>query len=323
MEVQKKQTKVNTLILNMPKIRYVKKRFSSENLDKIAKANSIIAEYQSQGLSLTLRQIFYQFVSRDFIPNTQKEYKNLGSILNDARLAGLVDWDAMEDRTRNLRGVGHWTNPESIIDSAAYSFRLDKWGDQHHRIEVWIEKDALVGVIEKVCADHDVPYFSCRGYTSQSELWAAARRLARYASAGQQPIIIHLGDHDPSGIDMTRDISDRMFMFEPNANIEVRRIALNMNQVQEFEPPPNPAKITDSRFEQYQQEHGDESWELDALEPQVIIDLITKNILEVREELAWNNAVDRENEHRSTLTKAAARWTDVVKFLNKPPRKKK
>jgi hypothetical protein len=290
---------------------------------KILDANEIISQYQAQGLTLTLRQLYYQFVSRDLIANNQKEYKNLGSIMNDARLAGLVDWNAMEDRTRNLRSLGHWDEPSSIIESAASSFRIDKWHNQPYRLEVWIEKDALVGVIEGVCARNDVPYFSCRGYTSQSEVWAAARRLAEYARRGQQPMIIHLGDHDPSGIDMTRDIADRLAIFEPQAHIRVERIALNMPQVQQYSPPPNPAKITDSRFEQYQKEHGDDSWELDALEPNVIISLVERTIRSVRDDSSWQQSVGVEDESRAMLTKCSDRWTDVAKLLNKPPRRRR
>jgi len=197
----------------MPLITYVKKAFSPSSLAIIEKANTIIAEYAAAGFDLTLRQLYYQFVSRAFIANKQSEYKRLGSIINDARLAGMIDWGRITDRTRNLRTIGHWTTPASIIKSAAESFRIDKWATQKHRIEVWIEKDALVGVLDAVCPDLDVPYFSCRGYTSQSEAWAAARRLFGYMKAGQAPIVLHLGDHDPSGVDMTRDITDRLTLF--------------------------------------------------------------------------------------------------------------
>ena len=154
----------------MPKIAYRAKRFSPDRQDKIDKANVIIAEYAAQGYELTLRQLYYQFVSRDFIANNQREYKNLGDIINDARLAGLIDWEAIVDRTRNLQSLAHWNSPASIIDACASQYRIDKWADQPYRVECWIEKDALIGVIENVCKELDIAYFSCRGYTSQSEM---------------------------------------------------------------------------------------------------------------------------------------------------------
>ena len=134
----------------MPKLRYVEKRFSASSLELVDQANSIIEEYAAQGFVLTLRQLYYQFVARGLIPNKQSEYKRLVEIISDARLAGLVDWEAIEDRTRFLSSLGHWADPAEIINSAAYSFHIDKWANQPCRVEVWIEKDALVGVIEKL-----------------------------------------------------------------------------------------------------------------------------------------------------------------------------
>jgi hypothetical protein len=232
----------------MPKIKYQDLAIlrNPAKLAVVKQANAIIAEYQAQGFDLTLRQLYYQFVARDLIPNRLQEYKRLGDIINDARLAGLIDWLAIVDRTRNLKDLAHWNDPPEIVDAVAEQFRIDKWRTQPYRVEVWIEKDALVGVIEGVCQDLDVPFFSCRGYTSQSEMWSAAQRLRKHAKGDQTPVILHFGDHDPSGCDMTRDIQDRLRMFI-GKHLEVRRLALNMPQVDEYNPPPNPAKISDSR----------------------------------------------------------------------------
>lgn len=286
------------------KIQYLTKRFNASSVAVIANANAIIEEYQQQGFELTLRQLYYQFVSRDLIPNTQKEYKKLGSIINDARLAGHISWTAIVDRTRNLEGNSHWDGPADIIEACAKQFQIDKWADQEHRVEVWIEKDALVGIAERICRQLDVSYFSCRGYTSQSEMWAAAMRLKKFADDHEQtPVIIHLGDHDPSGIDMSRDIADRLQMFM--GGMEVNRIALNMNQVRKYNPPPNPAKITDSRATKYIKLHGNESWELDALDPKVLSNLIEKTVLSYRDEDKWDDAIKRELKHRKSLQRVA------------------
>lgn len=286
------------------KLKYVNKRFNDEHLKLIEYANTIIEEYEAQGYDLTLRQLYYQFVSRDLIPNTLQEYKRLGGIINDARLGGLVSWEAIVDRTRNLKRNSHWDGPKDAIESIASQYQIDKWENQDTRVEVWVEKDALIGVIEKVCQETDCPYFACRGYTSQSEMWGAAQRLNRYKRAGQRPVIIHLGDHDPSGIDMTRDIEDRLTMFL-NAPVEVNRIALNMNQVRKYNPPPNPAKTTDARSGKYIKEHGYESWELDALEPRILNALILKTILKYRNEDLWDEMKVKEQEHKDSLYSAA------------------
>jgi len=226
-------------------------------------------------------------------------------VVNDARLAGLIDWNTIVDRTRNLESNSHWSGPREIVNACSRQFQIDKWANQGQRVEVWIEKDALVGVIETVCRRNDVGFFSCRGYTSQSEMWSASQRLLEYARANQEITIIHLGDHDPSGIDMTRDILDRMRLFMGVHGADVNRIALNMDQVRKYKPPPNPAKITDSRAEGYMREHGGNSWELDALEPAVLDKLIDKTIAEYRDDALWRTMVNREQRHVRALRKVA------------------
>ena len=297
----------------MPLICYVPKSFRPDTKTRIDQANEIIAEYQAQGFKLTLRQLYYQFVSRDLIPNTVQSYKSLGDVVNDGRLAGLIDWDAIEDRTRNLRSSPHWSSPRSIVRACADQFAVDLWDKQENYVEVWIEKDALVGVIEGICTELDVPYFACRGYTSQSEMWGAAQRLIEREKAGKRTFIIHLGDHDPSGIDMTRDIQDRLELFGSTAVIH--RIALVFDQIKQYNPPPNPAKTTDARYQSYADKYGDESWELDALEPSVIVDLIREAVQDRIDWDAWEEALKRQKTGREQLGKVSRRWDNVVEYL--------
>ena len=297
----------------MPKIKYQDIDIGPARLSVIAKANEIIAEYRAQGFDLTLRQLYYQFVARALIANKQSEYKKLGDIINDARLAGLVDWLAIVDRTRNLKSISAWESPESIVEAVAQQYKIDLWETQPHRVEVWIEKDALVGVIEDICTELRVPYFSCRGYTSQSEMWSAAQRLIRYEGEGQKPIILHFGDHDPSGKDMSRDIADRLALFGTGA--EVRRLALNMDQIDQYNPPPNPTKLTDSRADGYIAEFGHESWELDALEPAVIADLVRNEVDAIRDDEKYDEAKEREETEKSQLEAIHQRYDDVTEFL--------
>jgi hypothetical protein len=304
----------------MPTICYTEKKFHPKTETLISMCNVIIEEYRAQGFDLTLRQLYYQLVSRDIIANKQTEYDRLGSIVNDARLAGMIDWDAIVDRTRNLRKLSHWDTPGDIIHSAAQGYNIDRWLGQTVRVEVWIEKDALVGVIEGVCEELDVPFFSCRGYTSQSEMWSASQRMIeRYTDAEQETVIIHLGDHDPSGIDMTRDIGDRLALFceyEDCPAPTIKRVALNSDQVTRYKPPPNPAKLTDSRATDYIRRHGANSWELDALSPAVIADLIRRNVMAEVNVAKYNARVETQKEGRTLLGKAAKQWNQLVPVLN-------
>lgn len=319
----------------MPLIKYSNKRISSDRLQVIHAANQVISAYQAKGYDLTLRQLYYQFIAKDLLPdsridsaynaknglppdtkNTEKNYKWLGGVLDDGRMVGIIDWDAIVDRTRNLRENSHWENPAEIVHACAEQFRVNLWENQDVMVEVFIEKDALIGVIENVCQENDVPYFSCRGYISQSEMWRAAQRaIMRDRTYGQRTIILHLGDHDPSGLDMTRDIQDRFGIFGAG-NVEIRRLALNMNQVEEQTPPPNPAKNSDSRFQSYTEKYGDDCWELDALEPEYLEELIQEEIDDIRNEEIWNEAQQRQEDHRKELRSVSINWEQIVEKIN-------
>lgn len=297
----------------MPKITYIEKNFRQATLNTIEIANGIIEEYAVQGFDLTLRQLYYQMVARGHIENSLRSYKNFGNVIDDGRLAGLIDWTRIVDRTRNLQSNPHWRNPQGIMQSVVSSYAIDKWQRQPYRVEVWVEKDALTGVLDSVCTRLDVPYFACRGYSSQSEMWAAAQRFKRYQASGQTPVVFYLGDHDPSGIDMTRDVHDRLQMFM--GGLDVERLALNWEQVELYNPPPNPAKTEDSRADAYIAQFGSESWELDALDPNTISDLIENAVERFRDDSLWDEAMQEEQSGLDQLMQASSRWGEVASFL--------
>ncbi len=295
----------------MPKTTYIEKNFTAKTMEIITNANDILCEYEEDGFDLTLRQLYYQFVARGLIANKQTEYKRLGGIISDARLAGLIDWSQIKDRTRELKINNHWNDPGEIIDACANQFQIDKWAEQPYHIEVWVEKEALGAVVGQMCDRLDVGHFACKGYVSASEMWAASQRIGRATRQGKEAVIIHLGDHDPSGIDMTRDIQERQDLFleyDFAKCIRMRRIALNMDQVEEYNPPPNPAKLTDSRVGGYVKEYGKNSWELDALEPRVIQALIKAEVEGYRDEDLWQKAIDKENEYKGIMARVARDW---------------
>ncbi len=284
---------------------------SAASTQIVAHADRIATDYAGQGYNLTLRQLFYRFVATDLLPNTQRSYKRLGEIVNRGRLAGMISWDHIEDRTRSLRALPTWGRPESIMESARASYREDIWETQETRVEVWVEKDALIDVIGRAADRFDVPYFSCRGYVSQSEMWAAGRRiLDRAEDHDQNTIILHLGDHDPSGMDMTRDISDRLDMFtEYQRVVEVQRIALNMDQIRSYDPPPNPTKTTDSRADGYMARFGGDSWELDALEPSVLTGIIGRHLDEIVDTVLLEDAREAQEANRDRIGEAISKMT--------------
>lgn len=299
--------------------------------------NSICEDYTAQGYTLTLRQLYYQMVSHDLFPdswvdldynlkngldpdtkNTDKNYKKLGELVNKGRLAGIIDWDAIEDRGRSLMGVNTLTSARNAIFRAHYRFAIDQWKNQPYRPEVWVEKDSLIGILERACSPLQVDYFACKGYNSQSEMHEAAHRFTQYLRDGQTPIVLYLGDHDPSGLDMSRDIQERLSMFldgEFSEQSYTTRLALNWDQIQEYDPPPDPAKVTDSRFKVYQMEFGDESWELDSMPPAELVALIENHILSLRDSGLLVEIEREEGVEKEKLWQVYARWNSVMEHL--------
>lgn len=280
---------------------YKEINFRSASLQRIQLCNEIIREYQDQHLRLTLRQLYYQLVSRNVIPNTEKAYKALGGLVSDARLAGLIDWAAIEDRNREPVEWAEYENVQQLVEETQYRYRLPRWEGQENYVELWVEKAALAGVLRPLASQYHVTLMVNRGYSSQSAMYESAKRFL--ARADKNPILFYLGDHDPSGEDMVRDIEDRLVMFGVH-DIRVRKLALTMDQVREHNPPPNPAKMSDSRAAKYVQEHGAESWEVDALNPTILAGIIEEAFSEVADMDLMDKVIEREAKERKHLVAA-------------------
>lgn len=296
----------------MAKIAYETRKFAPDSVALIEKVNAVLDEYERQGFVMTLRQVYYQLVKANVIVNSERSYKNLGTLITNARRAGLVDWSRMEDRTRNLRKKNAWETTKELIYNADFWYSYPMWANQDVQPEGWIEKDALLGVLERPCEKWDIPFFACRGYMSDIEQHSAAQRIRqRHRLKKQKTVILHFGDHDPSGIDMTRDIKDRFDMFGIGHIVEVRRMALTMAQIDERDLPPNPAKITDSRSTGYIDRYGESSYELDALNPTEIASLVEEAVADYRDVAKWKEAKKIERAGKRQLSELYQRWGDV------------
>jgi len=289
------------------KVCYRERRFRKATQATLDQANAILDEYAADGLQLTVRQLHYQFVARGLGENTPEAYNRLGKVVSDGRIAGVVDWERIADRTREVESRAHWDAPADIARAAADAFAVDKWADQPCRVEVWVEKNALVEVVARACNPLDVAYLATVGYASQTVMHDAADRFRGYVESGQPVIVVHLADHDPSGLDMTEDIRRRFELFGVGGSVEVRRLALTIDQVREFNPPPNFAKDTDTRTSGYVERFGgDQCWELDAIEPRALVELIRASVEAERDDDRWSEAVERENRGKAELRELAA-----------------
>lgn len=289
---------------------FVEHKFSTQNIEMIYLINQILDEYKQQGYKLSLRQLYYQLVSRDYVPNTQRSYKNVGSLVSNARQAGEIDWEMIEDRNRETRGNTHWNDPGEIIEACARQFMVYRWENQPYHIEVMVEKDALSGVLEPVCRDLDVGITANKGYSSSSTMYEIGQRLRWKELLGKKICILYLGDHDPSGIDMTRDIEERLRMYSRIEDIEVVRLALNWDQIKMWRPPENPAKETDARYENYVSRYGNSSWELDAVEPVQLANLVREAILSRRDSKKWKSRLTDEKHMKDKLLALASTFNN-------------
>lgn len=325
--------------------------FKPDTLERIQQAVSIIDEYGGQ--KLTARQIYYQFVARDLIPNNERSYKTMTSLLTDARYAGMIDWSAIEDRGREPDVPNEWDAIDDIVDAAVEQWRSPRWREQPKHVELWVEKQALAGVLSPIAKRNHVSLMVNKGYSSASAMKDAADRMLeacgvtgvevqcdncaepyenrtatgkceacdtktgrmfrwendeRQLEEGEMKdvVVLYLGDHDPSGEDMVRDIAERLTEFGV-PNLKVEKIALTMQQIRRFNPPPNPAKITDARAKAYIAKYGDQSWELDALPPRELNRIVEQAIARNVDKDMMDAVIAKETAERERVRAAIER----------------
>lgn len=276
-------------------------RFKDASLELISECNDIIEDYQGQGLKLTLRQLYYQLVTKNLIPNKERSYKNLSGLVTDARMSGLMDWDAIEDRVRQPNVPQQFDDIGDLVNAAVNAYRLPRWQGQDHYVELWVEKDALSGVLRPLARQFHVTMMVNKGYSSASAMYESGNRFIREGD-GKLCYLLYLGDHDPSGEDMVRDVRDRLNLF--GADLRVKKIALTMEQVKKYRPPPNPAKVSDPRAQEYIDEHGAHSWEVDALPPNVLARLIRTELEALVDKELMDAVIAKEETDKDYLLQA-------------------
>ena len=319
-----------------------KKKWTADKAHVCQEIVSTVTRYGRQGYKLTLRQLYYQLVASDVIPNDNVVYKKMSGILDDLRYSAKVDWDAIEDRGRVPYIPYFAEGPADAMNDIISQYRLDRMADQDNMVEVWTEKDAISGILKRVTSAYHVRLVVNKGYSSSSAMHSAYTRFAEYINDGKKVVLLYFGDHDPSGLDMIRDIRERLIFFLSKGDLidwnerpvndwwhnkgytghdlidqgyldekvfdrlmdsggtsddddsweyarqamylsenkfTVIPIGLTQDQIDEYSPPPNPAKITDPRAKWYIEQHGPVSWEVDALRPDVMDAIVRDNIL--------------------------------------------
>ena len=284
----------------MVKMAYrIPRKFQKESLRLLSQILSVIENYQKQGYKLTLRQLYYQLVVQNVFLNLQKNYAKLSDLLGEARMCGLCDWEVIEDRIRIPRFPNEWDNIEGAMNTLIDVYRRRRWNNQENYVEVWVEKDALSGVLEPITIDYHVHLLVNRGYSSISAMHDSALRFRHAEAEGKSCFLLYLGDHDPSGEDMVRDIRDRLDEFR--TTIEVKKIALTREQIDTYSLPSNPAKTTDPRARGYIEEHGVGSWEVDSLPPATLNAILTESLDELLNLELYDAQIELEEQDKETM----------------------
>jgi hypothetical protein len=268
----------------------------AKTLQMLDVAREVLAEHHP----MTLRQVYYQLVSRQVIENNRGQYQAVSNLLVDARKEGVIPWDWMEDRLRQPRHVSMWGGLADFAETARRDYRRNVWATQPGLVETWLEKDALSGVFADVLDGYGVTLNVARGYDGWDSIHNAAERWG----AGDGVTVLHFGDFDPSGADMVRSLRERLAFFD--CVPEVVKCALTADDVKRYNLPPNKTKEKDTRSAKFIAENGDRCVELDALPVNVLRDRLISEV-ESRLDLAALDAVKRqETAERAQLARMLA-----------------
>lgn len=279
-----------------------KLKLSKANIERLDTINSILEDYREDGYVLTLRQLYYQLVVRDIIPNQQAEYAKLSNILKKGRMAGIVDRDIIEDRLRQPF-LPYWVfDIDDAISDTINTYRLNRMDGQDKYIEIRVEKDALSWVLKRVSSKYHINLMVNRGYSSCSAMYDSFRRFSKYEDCH----ILYLGDHDPSGLDMVRDIQERLEEFW--VYLTVHHLAITQEQIATHNPPPNPAKFSDPRADWYVKNYGKTSWEVDALPPEVLINTLEAKIRSMIDLQRYSEMLEKEASDKERLQEMIDNW---------------
>jgi len=267
---------------------------------------------------MTLRQIYYRLVARNLIPNNLNSYKNLSRILVTAREKGEISANIMEDRGRtSIGGDFGWDDPTEFairrlqsLKECASDYTRRMWEFQEEYIEVWVEKDALSRLVSSACSGYRVKTCVGRGYSSYTYVSDAVNRFL--SQEDKRCTVIYVGDLDPSGLDITRDLGRRMAEYGAD-HVTIRRIALSHEQVKQYELPPAPVKLTDARAAKFVEKHGNEVWELDALEPNVLQSTIQEEIVKHIDGDLWAETRERIEHERDEIETTIDGWFEVLR----------
>ena len=277
--------------------RPIRRRRARADMDRIRR---MIQEVLEEIQPATVRQVFYQLVGRGVVAKTEMEYKStVIRLLTEMRRAGEIPFGWIADSTRWMRKPRSYSSLTDMLTESQQFYRRALWDDQDAYVEVWLEKDALAGVLYDVTSEFDVPLMVTRGYPSLSYLYDAAEAIA---GTDKPTFLYYFGDYDPSGLDITRTVERGIREFAPDSEIHFERVAVTREQIQWWSLPTRPTKQTDTRSKNFE----GESVEVDSIPPDMLRNLVRNRILghvDTRQ-LEMSNTI--QEQERDTLARIVA-----------------
>ena len=243
----------------------------------------------------SVRQVFYLAVSAGLVAKSEAEYKStVCRLLGDAREAGDLAWNTIVDHTRTFYRPETFTGIESALRETARTYRRNMWVNSDVHVEIWVEKDTLIGTLHRITSAYDIGLYPCRGYPSKSYLKDCAEDIEE---ADRDTRIYYFGDHDPSGVDIPRFVEDKLNDFAPYADITFHRLAVLPNQITEWSLPTRPTKASDSRSRTFE----GESVEVEAIPPDRLREMCKDAITSHIDPHEWNVLVAAQKSEREML----------------------
>ena len=318
----------------------------------------VVNYYEKIDIKLTNRQLYYQLVGKDYIPNFTEVYDRICTCITDLRYAGVIDWDTIEDVARVARKHIEFDDITDGINWLSYTYRRERWQDQEYYLEMYCEKEAGISTLKPVTMKYHIHFGYNKGYSSAAALYVLTQRISDQMGNNKKVVILYFGDHDASGLDMVRDIKKRVIEFlqggvisrlqkyefenefyksevekcgdydccglyseewkpifknqwlpdklkNREINFEIIPVSLTMEQIKKYNPPPNPAKMTDPRAAWYIEKFGKVSWELDAIDALELRKIAKKAILKYLDIDKYKKWIKLEKKEIEKLKKLA------------------
>ena len=275
--------------------------FYKKNKLKLAQVQEILSEYH---VPITLRQLYYQMVARQYILNNDKEYRNLSRICKIARDEGSLQESSFADRLREIDKPSSWNDLSSFLSTVKGAYRKNIWATQDNYIEIWTEKDALRGVITPITHKYDIPLLIVRGQLSRTAVYEAHKRFLDAAEQGKNCHLFYFGDFDPSGIGIYNSLKNRTLKFQNgllDEDIKIDHVALSESQIEKYSLPYVKANREDPNYKNFILNYSDMAVELDALPPNVLMQLVEDAIVKHIDPKKWEDAKIQETQEQAEL----------------------